>query len=132
MKVKITERGIFRDDGTRYAFGEIVEIEGDALPKKFVNRCRILDDAERFAVTNPAEGGLQQPVGDFVDTRLAEFEDALNVMAADGSWDGQSKPDVRDLNKHIAEGVEPFTAAERDACWAAVLADQENRQSEEA
>lgn len=60
MKLEITQRGA-RMDGEEIPVGEIIEVEGDVMPDHLVNKAVIVSD--KTAITNPAKGAVQQPVG---------------------------------------------------------------------
>lgn len=110
MKVEITERG-----ANGLAVGAIVEIEGETVPGWLIGKCRIVEDAPRVAVTNPAEGAVIDP-DPSAQERQTLLGEAAKIIAAD-AFTEDGRPDVRAINAELADEVKPFTAAERDALW---------------
>lgn len=54
MKLEITQSGA-RIDGKPLVVGSTLEIDGDTIPASLVGKVRVVDQAEKVAVTNPAK-----------------------------------------------------------------------------
>jgi hypothetical protein len=63
MKVDITEKGVYSQDGTRVPVGTEINVKGDEVPAWLVNKGRVIVEktAKAVAVTNPAQGATQEP-----------------------------------------------------------------------
>ncbi|MEI4489606.1 hypothetical protein [Mameliella alba] len=105
MQYEITEKGV-----AGHKVGEIVEIDGDTVPKWLVNKGRVLND--RVAVTNPADGAVQESAQE----RQALLAEAAKVLDAE-HFSNDGVPDVRAVNGLLDDGVARFNAAERDQLW---------------
>lgn len=115
MKLEITQKGAHGPDGKEHAVGDVVKIEGDAVPGYLVGKARkIIDGAPKAAITNPANDQVQQVTVD--PDRAALMGEACKVIDAN-RFTKEGVPDVRAINAQLAEGVPEFTAAERDAIW---------------
>ena len=79
MKVEITGKNVTGPDGEALAVGSTFVVKGEAVPAWLVNKCRIVS-AGKTAVTNPAQGAVQQPVGDQPKTAAEVL-----AMANDGT-----------------------------------------------
>jgi hypothetical protein len=55
MKLEITEKGIFDQNGKEAEVGSIIDVKGDAVPAWLVNKCRIVGGKGKTPVTNPAK-----------------------------------------------------------------------------
>ena len=120
MKVEITEKGVYDTKGKAIAVGEVLDIDNTSLPKWLAGKARQIRDAA-VAVTNPAEGGAVVTELDAA-TRQAILKAAAIQIGAEG-FNGDGKPDVRSINRELAEGVVEFTAEERDTLWPGIAAD---------
>ena len=52
MKIQITMKG-----ASGHNVGDVVEIDGNAIPSWAINKCRVVGNA-KTAVTNPAKGAM--------------------------------------------------------------------------
>ena len=52
MKIEITMKG-----ASGHNVGDVVEIDGNAIPSWAINKCRVVGNA-KTAVTNPAKGAM--------------------------------------------------------------------------
>ena len=52
MKIEIT-----MPDASGHNVGDVVEIDGNAIPSWAINKCRVVGNA-KTAVTNPAKGAM--------------------------------------------------------------------------
>jgi len=52
MKIQIT-----MPDASGHNVGDVVEIDGNAIPSWAINKCRVVGNA-KTAVTNPAKGAM--------------------------------------------------------------------------
>lgn len=112
MRIRITKSGIFGAKG-EIAVG--TEMELPAEPKGWKGRYVILDAEQRAAVTNPADGAVQEPQG--IDTdRQALLAEAAKLLDSDHFKDS-GMPDVREINGLLSDDAPKFTAAERDKLW---------------
>jgi len=55
MKVKITEKGVYDQDGNRVPVGATVDVKGDTLPGYLANKGAVVEGGRKTAVTNPAK-----------------------------------------------------------------------------
>lgn len=119
MKVEITETGANGPQGP-HQVGEIVDLGEGQIPSYLVGKCRAIG-TERTAVTNPAEGAVQQTVEPVqsAQERQQLLGEAAKVIEAE-SFLNDGRPDVRAINDLLDQGVKHFDAAERDQLWPGV------------
>lgn len=116
MKVEITEKGVNRN-GVAIAKGRVIEIDGDRIPGSLVGKCRVIgDEPERVAVTNPADGAVQEPFEPSAQERQTLLGEAAKLLD-DDQFSADGVPDVRAINALLDYGAKKFTASERDHLW---------------
>lgn len=61
MKIKITEAGVYDQNGQRVPVGTEISVKGDVVPAWLVNKGQIIGEkpTKAVAVTNPAKGPVQ-------------------------------------------------------------------------
>jgi hypothetical protein len=62
MKLEITEKGIFDQNGKEAEVGSVIDVKGDEVPAWLVNKCRVVGGKGKAAVTNPAKDPVNEPV----------------------------------------------------------------------
>ena len=60
MRVEITQKGVHGPDGKPIPVGEEVAVKGDKMPAWLVGKATVIKERKRAAVTNPAQGAVQQ------------------------------------------------------------------------
>lgn len=93
MKLIITQAGV-RRAGEELDIGAEIEIEDDAIPPSLINKAEIM--RARTAITNPADGAVQQPVYEAKHRGRGSY----SVLDADGNevTEGLSKEDAEAFN----------------------------------
>lgn len=119
MKVEITEKGVFAN-GEPVEVGTTIDVKGNEIPSFLVNKCRVVSQpkpAKAKAVTNPAKGSAKDLTpAPSAQERQGAMKEAALKLDADG-FNDDGAPDVRALNEAKGDGVDDFTAAERDQLW---------------
>ncbi|MCO6407354.1 hypothetical protein [Hoeflea alexandrii] len=81
MKLEITQKGIFDQNGKEAEIGSTIDVKGDTVPAWLVNKCRPVGGSGKKAVTNPA----QDPVTPVVEGyAVAEKSPGWLVVNKDG------------------------------------------------
>ena len=122
MKIQITQRGVRDENDERYPLGAIIDV-AEPLPKKFVNRCLILEADGRVMVGNPAPALTGAVSQTHLDRREA-FEAALIKLVEGDFIAPDGVPKVGAINRDLPPGTTAFTAKERDELWAEIGAEQ--------
>lgn len=63
MKLEITQKGIFDQNGKEAEVGSIIDVKDDTVPAWLVNKCRPVGGSGKKAVTNPANDPINPVVG---------------------------------------------------------------------
>lgn len=114
MRLEIMQKGAHGPDGP-LAVGDVLGLPGDQVPGWLAGKVRLLDDAPRVAVTNPAEDPVVDPQLSAQERQAILGEVAARLNADDFGTNGV--PDVRAINRALSDGVEKFSAGERDQLW---------------
>ncbi|MCC0013878.1 MAG: hypothetical protein H6881_08370 [Rhodobiaceae bacterium] len=93
MKLEITEKGIFDQNGKRVPVGTEIEVKGDTIPAAFVNKCRVIGKASKKSVPVTNEDDAEKE-------KLSADLEALGVKA-DGRWS------VERLREEIEKATDP-------------------------
>jgi hypothetical protein len=107
MQIKITKGGIYGNDGKEFPIGHEMTVKEE--PKGWAGRYEIIGGAKK--------GGEPKKLvtGDTGD-RAKVFADAVaKLKKEDFTADG--KPEVVAINRLLPDGVQAFSAAERDDLW---------------
>lgn len=105
MKLTITQAGV-RRDGKELDIGDVIEIEGDAIPPSLINKAEMM--GERTAITNPAEGAVQHPVYEAKHRGRGSY----SVLDATGAevMEGLNKEDAEAFNAMSTEDQAAYVA----------------------
>ncbi len=61
MEVKITEKGVYDQDGKPVPVGTTITVKGDAMPAYLVSKAMPVEEPKkRVAVTNPKKGAVTE------------------------------------------------------------------------